>query len=70
VSDELRAHLMRTWQLLPGDPVDMSYIDMFMTKALAQDPVLRRSLTGVLARFETSADPVTHDVDIVIRLER
>jgi outer membrane protein assembly factor BamA len=70
VSDDLRSHLMRAWQLLPGDPVDISYIDAFMTKALAQDPVLKRSLAGVLAHFETSADPVTHDVDIVIRLER
>jgi len=32
--------------------------------------VLKRSLLGVLARFEASADPVTHDVDVVIRLEK
>jgi hypothetical protein len=69
VSDDLRSHLMRAWQLLPGDPADMSYLDVFLMKAESQDPVLRRSLVGALARYETSADPVTHDVDIDVRLE-
>jgi outer membrane protein assembly factor BamA len=70
VSDDLRAHLMRAWQLLPGDPMDISYLDAFLLKATSQDPVLRRSLVGMLARYETSADPVTHDVDIDVHLEK
>jgi outer membrane protein assembly factor BamA len=70
VNDELRNRLMRQWQLMPGDPLDVTYLDMFMTKAENQDPVLRRSLAGVLAKFETSADPVTHEVDVVIHLEK
>lgn len=70
VYGDLRTHLMRAWQLLPGDPVDVTYLDTFMSKAEAQDPMLKRSLADLLVHFETSADPVTHDVDIVIRLER
>jgi hypothetical protein len=70
VSDDLRGHLMRAWQLLPGDPIDMTYLDLFISKAMSQDPVLKKSLLGVLARFETSADPTTHDVDIIVRLEK
>jgi len=68
--DELRGRLMRQWQLMPGDPFDQTYLDTFLTRAESGDPVLRRSLAGVLAHFETSADPVTHDVNVVIRLEK
>jgi outer membrane protein assembly factor BamA len=70
VSDELRAHLMRAWQLMPGEPFDMTYVENFTTKAMSQDPALKRTLAGVLTRYETSADPVTHEVDLVIRLEK
>jgi outer membrane protein insertion porin family len=68
--DELRSHLMRQWQLMPGDPFDQTYLDTFLTRAESQDPWLRRSLAGALSTTETSADPVTHDVDITFRLAK
>jgi len=42
----------------------------FLVKAQAQDPVLRRSLAGVKAKFDATADPQTHIVNVVIRLEK
>jgi outer membrane protein assembly factor BamA len=70
VSDVLRNHLMRQWQLMPGDPFDQGYLDAFLTKAESQDPLLRQSLSGVPSTVETSADPATHDVDVTFRLEK
>ena len=70
VSDELRSHLMRQWQLMPGDPLDESYLDTFLTRAESQDPVLRRSLAGVASTVETAADPTTHDVNVTIKLDK
>lgn len=70
VSDELRSLLIRNWQMLPGDPFDDTYVGSFIAKAQAQDPVLRRSLAGVKAKFNATADPQTHDVNVVIRLEK
>jgi outer membrane protein assembly factor BamA len=70
VSDELRGHLMRQWQLMPGDPFDETYLDTFLIRAESQDPVLRRSLTGATSTVETAADPITHDVEVTIKLEK
>jgi outer membrane protein assembly factor BamA len=70
LSDDLRSHLMRQWQLMPGDPFDQTYLDTFLTKAESQDPVLRRSLAGVASTVETAADPTTHDVNVTIKLEK
>jgi outer membrane protein assembly factor BamA len=70
VSDELRSHLMRQWQLMPGDPFDQTYLDTFLPRAESQDPVLRRSLAGVISTAETDADPATHDVNVTIKLEK
>ncbi|MGA3335142.1 MAG: hypothetical protein ABSC62_13365 [Terracidiphilus sp.] len=70
VSDELRTLLIRSWQMLPGDPFDESYVANFIAKVQQQDPVLRRSLAGVKVKFDATANPDTHDVNVVIRLER
>jgi hypothetical protein len=70
VSDPLRTLLMRKWQLLPGEPFDETYVEMFLLKAQEHDPVLQRSLASMLLKSEMTADPVTHDVSLIIRLEK
>lgn len=69
-SDELRGHLMRQWQLMPGEPFDQTYLDAFLTRAESQDPLLRRSLSGMTSTVETSTDPKTHDVDVTFKLQK
>lgn len=70
VSDELRAMLIRNWQMLPGDPFSESYVSNFIMSAQQNDPVLRRTLAGVKTTFDATADPQTHDVNVVIRLAK
>jgi outer membrane protein assembly factor BamA len=70
VSDELRSHLIHYWEMMPGDPFDESYVASFIFKAQQQDPALRQSLAGVKTKFDVTANPNTHDVNVVIRLER
>jgi outer membrane protein assembly factor BamA len=70
VSDELRSHLMRNWQLLPGDPFDEGYVANFVLAAQKADPILQRSLMGVKFSFDVRADQQTHEVNVVIRFER
>ena len=70
VSDELRTRLIHYWEMLPGDPVDESYVANFITKVQQQDTALRQSLSGVKAKFDATANPNTHEVNLVIRLER
>lgn len=70
VSDDLRKLLMRNWQMFPGDPFDESYVAGFIYKAQTSDPVLQRTLSGVKVSYDVRADPGTHDVNLVIRLER
>ncbi|MGO9339683.1 MAG: POTRA domain-containing protein [Terracidiphilus sp.] len=70
VSDELRKLLMRNWQMFPGDPFDQSYVAGFIYKAQTSDPVLQRTLAGVKVSYDVRADPMTHDVNLIIRLER
>lgn len=69
VNDELRNRLMRAWQLMPGDPIDLSYLDSFTLRAQSQDPALKKALSRALARYEMSANPVSHEVDLEIHLE-
>ncbi len=61
VSDDLRRLLMRSWQMLPGDPFDESYVSNFIVKAQKDDPVLQRSLSGVGATYRIVADQRTHE---------
>ena len=70
VTDEMRSLLIRNWQMLPGDPFDKSYVATFILKWQQQDPVLRRSLAGVKVTYNVMANPDTHDVNVLIRLER
>ncbi len=70
VTDQLRTLLLHNWEMMPGDPFDESYVANFLVKAQQQDSVLRRSLAGVWARYDVSANPDTHEVNVTIRLER
>jgi outer membrane protein insertion porin family len=70
VSDELRKLLIHNWEMMPGDVFDESYVGSFITKVQQQDPVLRQSLLGVKVKFDANANPDTHDVNVVIRLEK
>jgi len=70
VSDSLRSLLIRNWQMLPGDPFDEGYVSNFILTAQQHDPVLLRTLIGVKTSFDANADPVTHDVNVVVHLSR
>jgi outer membrane protein assembly factor BamA len=70
VGDTLRGLLMRNWQMMPGDPFDESYVANFIFVAQKSDPVLQRSLAGVKATYDVRADTETHDVNLVIHLQR
>jgi len=70
VSDDLRKLLMRSWQMFPGDPFDASYVGNFLIAAQKTDPVLQRTLANVKPTFDVRADPQTHEVNVVIRLEK
>jgi outer membrane protein insertion porin family len=69
VSDDLRKLLMRNWQMFPGDPFDQSYVSNFILKAQTSDPALQRTLATVKVSYDVRADPTTHDVNLIIRLE-
>jgi outer membrane protein insertion porin family len=70
VSDELRRLLIKNWQLLPGDAFNETYVSEFLVTAQQNDPVLRRTLAAVKATYNATADPQTHDVNVVLRLEK
>jgi len=70
VSDELRKLLMRNWQMMPGDPFDESYVAGYIVSAQKADPVLMRTLSGVKMTYTMMANPNTHEVNCVIKLER
>lgn len=70
VSDDLRKLLIHNWEMMPGDVFDESYVGSFIAKVQQQDPVLRQSLSGIKVKFDAIANPDTHDVNVVIRLER
>lgn len=70
VSDQLRALLIKNWQMMPGDPFDESYAANFLLNVQQHDPVLQRTLLGVAARYTVMADPQTHDVNVTIHLSK
>ena len=70
VSDDLRKLLMHNWQMMPGDPFDQTYVSTFLLKAQLEDPVLRKTLAGIKTKFDVTADQQTHEVNLVIRLEK
>jgi outer membrane protein insertion porin family len=70
VSDELRVRLMRIWQMLPGDPFNESYVANFILRVQKEDPGLQLTLAAVKVTYDVRADPQTHEVNCVIRLEK
>jgi outer membrane protein assembly factor BamA len=70
LSDDLRKLLIRNWQMLPGDPFDESYVANLILSAQKGDPVLLRTLSRVKTTYDVRADPQTHDVNCVIRLDK
>ena len=70
VSDELRSLLIKNWQMLPGDPFNEVYVASFIMTAQKNDPVLGRTLANVKANYNVTADPQTHDVNVVLHLEK
>lgn len=69
-NDGVRELLMRNWQMVPGDPFDESYVAKFMLQAQKGDGVLRQLLNGLKATYEVKPDTRTHEVTLVIRLEK
>lgn len=70
VTDQLRALLIKNWQMMPGDPFDETYVAGFVIAVQKSDPVLRATLANVKARYNITADTQSHDVNVVLRLER
>ena len=70
VSDKLRAILTHNWQMMPGDPFNQEYVGDFILKLKEQEPSLRATLSGVKPVFDVMANPETHEVNVVLRLER
>lgn len=70
VSAQLRSLLMKSWQMLPGDPFDETYVANFVSNAQKSDPALLKTLTGVQAKFDVMADPQTREVNVAIRFEK
>jgi allophanate hydrolase subunit 2 len=61
---------MRSWQMLPGDPFDATYVANFIVQAEKDDPALERSLAGLKFSFDVQADPDSREVNCVIRFEK
>lgn len=70
VSDDVRVLLMRNWQLMPGEPFDEAYVGTFIPTVQKRDPQLRATLNNVKFSFDATADPQTHDVNVVIHLAK
>jgi len=70
VSEELRDRLMRYWEIKPGEAFNDIYAEGFLIRVRAKDAELKRSLENTGAQVNTQIDPVTHVVDLVIRVVR
>jgi outer membrane protein assembly factor BamA len=69
VSDELRGHLMRIWQMLPGDPFDESYVSSFIVRAEKEDAALLNTLQNVKVTYDVQADSLAHEVNCILKFE-
>jgi len=69
-SEQLHALLMKSWQMLPGDPFDESYVAKFLVRAQQSSPELQQAMAGLKATYAIHPDPANHDVNISIRLEK
>ncbi len=54
---------------MPGDAFDESYAADFVAKAQQQDPSQRRSPAGSRAKLDVTANPNSHEANVVFRLE-
>lgn len=70
VDDALRTQLMRAWEMMPGDPFDESYAVLFLLKLQQGNSPLSKQLANVIARSNIMIDSNTHEVNLVIRLEK
>lgn len=70
VGDNLRRVLMRNWTMMPGDAFNEPYAEDYLILLTANDPKLGQALGGVVEKMTTTEDPATHDVNVVIRLEK
>jgi outer membrane protein assembly factor BamA len=70
VGDNLRKVLMRNWTMMPGDAFDEPFAATYLLRLTAADPKLGQALRGVVEKMTTTEDPQTHDVNVVIRLEK
>jgi outer membrane protein assembly factor BamA len=69
-NDDLRSQLMRHWQMMPGDPFDEAYVANFILAAQQNDPALQRALTGIKTNYDMHADQETHEMNLIIHLEK
>ena len=70
VDDALRIQLMRAWQMMPGEPFDEGYAVLFLLKLQQGDSDLSKRLANVIERSNMMIDSNTHEVNLVIRLEK
>jgi len=70
VTDELRARLMRIWQMMPGDPFDDNYVTGFVARVMKEDPALQRTISTAKISYDVRANSETHEVNCVMRLEK
>lgn len=70
VSDVVRTHLMRAWQMLPGDPFDAGYISNFVVKAGKEDAFLLNILQNLNVAYTVQTDSQSHEVNCVLKFER
>ena len=70
VGDNLRKVLMRNWSMMPGDPFNEPYAADYLLRLTTADPKLGQALRGAVERMSTTTDPQTHNVNVVIRIEK
>jgi len=56
--------------MLPGDVFNESYVANYVITAQQNDPALRKTLANVKTTYNVMADPQTHDVNVVLKMER
>jgi outer membrane protein assembly factor BamA len=70
IGDDLRSLLMLNWQMVPGNPFNESYVGDFMLKAQKNNSALKQALAGLKATYDVRIDSGSHEVILVIRLEK
>ncbi|HUX43407.1 MAG TPA: hypothetical protein VMV57_01535 [Terracidiphilus sp.] len=70
VGDNLRRVLMRNWPMMPGDAFNEPFAADYLLHLTAADPKLGEALRGTVEMMSTTTDQQTHDVNVVIRIEK